>query len=293
MFDPRGSAEKRTIRGPGFTLTPRRAPRVMGVLNVTPDSFSDGGQHFDANAAVEHAMQMAREGADIIDIGGESSRPGSERVSVDEELRRVIPVITSLADRLPVPMSIDTRRSAVARAALEAGCRAVNDISACRDPEMVGVVKEFAVPLVVMHMKGEPRTMQESPTYEDVVGEVRAFLAERIDFLKRHGIEDDKIIVDPGIGFGKRFRDNLELLRAIDTLRDLGCPILVGASRKAFLGELLGAPPEGRLSGSLAVASWCHRAGVDIVRVHDVHETVGLFRVLDAIEHSGDDAANE
>jgi dihydropteroate synthase len=264
----------------------------MGVLNVTPDSFSDGGRYLDATAAAERAMQMAREGADIIDIGGESSRPGSERVSTEEELRRVIPVITSLAGRLPVPMSIDTYRPAVARAALAAGCRAVNDISACRDAEMPDVVGEFGVPIVVMHMRGEPRTMQVNPTYQDVVSEVRGFLAERVDFLKRRGIEGDRIIVDPGIGFGKRFQDNLDLLRGIDTLRDLGCAILVGASRKSFLGELLDAPPEQRLSGSLAVAAWCHRAGVDVVRVHDVKETVSLFRVLDAIERPGDTTAS-
>jgi dihydropteroate synthase len=264
----------------------------MGVLNVTPDSFSDGGRFLQRSSAVERALQMAGEGADIIDIGGESSRPGSDRVGVNEELRRVIPVIEALADRLTVPMSIDTQRGVVARAALVAGCRMVNDISGCRDPEMISLVEEFGAPIVIMHMKGEPRTMQVDPTYQDVTEDVRAFLAERVDLLKRHGIEDDRIVIDPGIGFGKRFRDNLELLRSVERLRDLGYPVLVGASRKSFLGELLDAPPEGRLSGSLAVAAWCHRAGIDMVRVHDVKETVELFRVLDAIEHPGDRTAS-
>jgi dihydropteroate synthase len=169
----------------------------MGVLNVTPDSFSDGGENYDREAATRRALQMSDEGADIIDVGGESSRPGSDGIDIDEELRRVIPVITSLADRLEIPMSIDTRRSRVAREALDAGCQIVNDITACRDPEMVETVKKHGVPIVVMHMKGEPRSMQVNPSYEDVVGEVQTFLQERIDFLRRQGVEDDKIIIDP------------------------------------------------------------------------------------------------
>jgi dihydropteroate synthase len=292
MSKPGGSEQKKVIHGPGFTLTPGRAPLVMGVLNVTPDSFSDGGEHFDAGAAVRHAREMARNGADIIDIGGESSRPGSEGITVDEELRRVIPVIESLADTVTVPLSIDTQHASVAYTALEAGCRIVNDITACKDPEMPDVVTQFGVPIVIMHMKGDPKSMQVKPTYKDVLKEVRAFLAERVDLLKRRGVEDDMIVIDPGIGFGKRFRDNLDLLGAIDYLREPGYPVLIGASRKAFLGELLDADPGDRLSGSLATAAWCHRVGVDIVRVHDVKETVGLFRVLDAIEHPDDYSAN-
>ena len=264
----------------------------MGILNVTPDSFSDGGEHFDTETAVARALQMAHEGADIIDIGGESTRPGSEGVSIDDELGRVSPVIESLAKRLPVPMSIDTRRATVARAACEAGCRMVNDVSAGRDPEMADVVRHLGTPIVIMHMKGEPKSMQVKPTYKDVVKEVGAFLQERADLLKRQGVEADKIIIDPGIGFGKRFRDNLDLLGAIGRLRDIGYPVLIGASRKTFLGELLDAGPGDRLSGSLGAAAWCHRTGADFVRVHDVKETVGLFRVLDSIEHPDDYAAD-
>jgi dihydropteroate synthase len=264
----------------------------MGILNVTPDSFSDGGDHFDAETAVRHALRMEHEGADIIDIGGESTRPGSDQVDPAEEWRRVEPVIASLSGRVSVPISIDTRRASVARAALDAGCHIVNDVSACRDPEMAGTVRERGAPVIIMHMLGEPKSMQVNPTYDDVVGEVCAFLKDRTDFLKREGIDSDKIIVDPGIGFGKRFRDNLELLEAIDVLRHIGHPVLIGASRKRFLGELLDAGPRERLPGNLAVAAWCYRAGAEIVRVHDVKETVGLFRVLDAIEHPQDYSAD-
>jgi dihydropteroate synthase len=260
----------------------------MGILNVTPDSFSDGGEHYDPDIAIQHALRMEHEGADIIDIGGESTRPGSEGIDADEEFRRVHPVIASLVGNISVPISIDTRRASVARAALEAGCHIVNDISACRDPQMVDVVRELGAPIIIMHMKGDPKSMQANPTYNDVTKEVCAFLKDHADLLQREGIEGDKIIIDPGIGFGKRFRDNLQLLDAIDRLRDLGYPVLVGASRKRFLGELLDAGPHDRLSGNLAVAAWCHRVGVDIIRVHDVKETVGLFRVLDSIEHPQD-----
>ena len=286
------SAQKPVVRGPGFELAPKGAPLVMGVLNVTPDSFSDGGQHVDPEVAVNRALQMAQEGADIIDIGGESSRPGSEGISADDELGRVMPVIESLADKLSVPMSIDTRRADVADAAIEAGCRIVNDITAGRDPEMAGVVRKSSVPIVIMHMRGEPESMQVKPAYEDVTKEVGEYLCGRADFLKREGVDDDKIIIDPGIGFGKRFQDNLELIRSIDALRGHGYPLLIGASRKTFLGQLLDAAPDSRLSGSLAVAAWCYRSSVDIIRVHDVKETVGLFRVLDAIEHPSDYAAH-
>ncbi|UCG53863.1 MAG: dihydropteroate synthase [Candidatus Latescibacterota bacterium] len=257
----------------------------MGILNVTPDSFSDGGAFFCKEDAYRHSMRMVEDGADIIDIGGESTRPGSQYVDQDEELRRIMPVIESLVGRIPVPISVDTRRAAVARAALEAGCRMVNDVSACRDPEMPGVVREFRVPIVVMHMKGDPDSMQESPHYDDVVKEVCAFLAERAKFLERQGIDSDMIIVDPGIGFGKRFRDNLDLLKSIDTIRTLGYPVTIGASRKRFLGELLETDPNERLSGNLAVAAWCYKTNVEVIRVHDVKETAGLLKVLDAIEH--------
>jgi dihydropteroate synthase len=257
----------------------------MGVVNVTPDSFSDGGDCLRAGDARRRAMQLVEEGADIIDIGGESTRPGAESVETDDELARIMPVVTSLVGRVPVPISVDTRRSRVAQMALEAGCHMINDISAARDPEMPYVVRDYHAAIVIMHMKGEPKTMQFDPSYDDVVCEVSDFLTERAIFLKQMGIQDDRIIVDPGIGFGKRFRDNLDLLNSIDAIKALPYPVLVGASRKGFLGELLGAGPGDRLAGSLAVAARCYTAGVDIIRVHDVKETVGVFKVLEAIDH--------
>jgi len=285
------SDHKKTIHGPGFALAPKRVPLVMGILNVTPDSFSDGGEHFDTDIAIKHALRMEHDGADIIDIGGESTRPGSDAVDTGEEWRRVEPVIASLAGSISIPISIDTRRASVAKAALEAGCHIVNDVSACRDLQMVEVIRESGAPIIIMHMKGDPKSMQENPTYKDVTAEVCAFLTDRADLLQREGIEGDKIIIDPGIGFGKRFRDNLALLGAIDGLRKPGYPVLIGASRKRFLGELLDSGAQDRLPGNLAVAAWCHRAGADIIRVHDVKETVGLFRVLDSIEYPQDYSA--
>jgi dihydropteroate synthase len=264
----------------------------MGILNVTPDSFSDGGTYQRTEDACRRAFEMAEEGADIIDIGGESTRPGSRSVDPEEELSRIVPVIDAIADRIPAPISVDTRRAAVARKALDTGCRIVNDITACRDPEMPAVVREYGAPIVLMHMKGTPESMQTNPGYGDVVAEVSAFLRERVEFVKRCGVEDDMIIVDPGIGFGKRFRDNLDLLHSIDSLRAVGYPVTVGASRKRFLGELLKAEPDGRLSGNLATAAWCYTKNVDIVRVHDVKETMGLFRVLDAIGRPEDYSAS-
>lgn len=278
------------------TLTFRRAPLVMGVLNVTPDSFSDGGRHASHRAAIEHAHQMAADGADIIDIGGESTRPGSDTVSATEELARVLPVIDVLVrggegrPRLPIPISIDTRKPEVAQAALVTGCTMVNDVTAARDPRMVDVLRSHShVPVVLMHMLGEPKTMQEDPHYNEVVGEVTSELAMRAASLEATGIARERIVLDPGIGFGKRLHHNLELLRAIDAFKELGYPMLVGASRKSFIGSLVAggtavAAPGARLYGSLAVAAWCHAHHVEMVRVHDVRETVELFRVLDAIE---------
>jgi dihydropteroate synthase len=291
MKRPEGLDTTRSIRGRGVTLPLRRRPLIMGILNVTPDSFSDGGLYLDRDRAMRRATDMIAEGADIIDVGGESTRPGSRGVGVAEEISRVLPVIESLCGRVAVPVSIDTRRAAVARAALEAGCWMVNDVSACRDPDMPGIVREFGAPIVLMHMKGDPESMQNNPRYDDVVAEVRSFLAGRAEFLKRHGVEDDMIVVDPGIGFGKRFRDNLDLIRSVDEIETLGYPVMVGASRKRFLGELLDAEPHERSSGNLAVAAWCFTKRVDIVRVHDVKETAGLFRVLEAIEIPDEHAA--
>ncbi|MDH3197744.1 MAG: dihydropteroate synthase [Candidatus Krumholzibacteria bacterium] len=268
----------------------RRAPLVMGVLNVTPDSFSDGGRHLGRDAAVRRAHEMAAEGADLIDVGGESTRPGALPVSAQEEIDRILPVIEALctgdAGRAPiaVPLSIDTRKAAVAEAALAAGCTMVNDVTAGADPDMVALLSRHEdVPVVLMHMRGEPRTMQVTPFYQDVVGEVTAFLRTRAGALREAGIGRERIVLDPGIGFGKRLADNLDLLKNVDALRVLGYPVLVGASRKSFLGKILDADAGERLAGSLAAAAWCHHAGVDIVRAHDVRETVSALRVLDAI----------
>ncbi len=278
------------------SLTMRRSPLVMGVLNVTPDSFSDGGRYISHRAAIEHAHQMAADGADIIDVGGESTRPGSETVSATEELARVLPVIEALVrggdgrPRLPLPISIDTRKPDVAEAALVTGCGMVNDVTAARDPRMVDVLRAHAnAAVVLMHMLGEPKTMQEDPQYAEVVGEVTSELAMRAASLEATGIARERIVLDPGIGFGKKLHHNLELLNQIDAFKELGYPILVGASRKSFIGSLVAsgnavAAPEARLCGSLAVAAWCHAHRVEMIRVHEVRETVELFKVLDAIE---------
>lgn len=292
----RKTSETPGLRFGKVTLSFRRAPLVMGVLNVTPDSFSDGGKFVSHRAAVEHAHAMAAGGADIIDIGGESTRPGSDTVPFQEEIARVLPVIEALLrggngrPRLPLPLSIDTRKPEVADAALRAGCTMVNDVTAVRDSRMVDVLRAHPnVPVVLMHMQGEPKTMQDEPRYEDVVGEVTSELAMRAASLEATGIARERIVIDPGIGFGKRLHDNLEILNQISAFKELGYPVLVGASRKSFIGILVrpaaAAAPEARLCGSLAVAAWCYQHRVEMVRVHDVRETAELFRVLDAIEN--------
>lgn len=288
-------ARARSVRCGTISLPFGRIPLIVGVLNVTPDSFSDGGRFADPDAAVAQALAMWEAGAGVIDIGGESTRPGSKPVSAGEELDRVLPVIDALAAMRQrgmvqsIPISIDTRKAEVADVALRRGCHVVNDVSAASDPEMVEVLRNHPdVPIILMHMKGDPATMQEAPSYDDVVQEVAGYLDERAETLVRSRIERDRIIVDPGIGFGKRFRDNLELLNRVDSIRALGYPVLIGASRKTFLGELLDADAGGRLPGSLAVAAHCYQRGVEFVRVHDVRETAGLFRVLDAVLHPGD-----
>jgi dihydropteroate synthase len=261
-----------------------KAPWVMGILNVTPDSFSDGGQFHSLDNAVARARVMISEGADIIDVGGESTRPGSQPVSEDEQIHRVVPVIQSVRTFSEIPISIDTTRAAVARAALSAGADWVNDVSALRDDsEMVGLISETGCPVVLMHKLGEPRTMQVAPRYDDVVREVREFLAERAAFAQSHGIRRENIILDPGIGFGKTLEHNLVLLHHLSILVAAGYPILVGASRKSFIGQLTGLPVEDRLEGSLAAAVLAVQAGVHIVRVHDVAPTKRALAVASAI----------
>lgn len=256
----------------------------MGVLNVTPDSFSDGGLYFDKDKALKRGLELCEEGADIIDVGGESSRPGSEPIPKEEELRRVIPVISGLKKRSDTVISIDTIKSEVAWAAFEAGADIVNDISAFRfDPEMASFVAENDVPVILMHMKGTPKTMQHNPYYEDVVGEVKAFLREKINEAQAHSIKKEKIIVDPGIGFGKRFEDNLALINRLGELEDLDRPLLVGTSRKSFIGQILNLPPQERLEGTIASAILCILHGVHILRVHDVKAVKKAIRVAETI----------
>jgi dihydropteroate synthase len=256
---------------------------VMGVLNVTPDSFSDGGKYFYMARAFERAVQMAEEGADIIDVGGQSTRPGSEPTSVEEEIRRTVPVIETLRSRTKVPIAIDTYRAEVARRALVSGASMVNDVSGLRfDPEMAAVVAEHRVPVVIMHIKGTPRDMQANPEYEALIPEIMDYLREGIRIAEGAGI--DRIIVDPGIGFGKTFDHNLQIINNLQEFTLLERPLLVGPSRKAFLGKILdGAAPEDRLEGTAAAVAACVLKGANIVRVHDVKEMAKVVRVADAI----------
>ena len=258
--------------------------RVMGVLNVTPDSFSDGGRFLDHEAAVEHGLRMATDGADLLDVGGESTRPGSQAVSIDEEIARVLPVVKRLAAEVDVPVSIDTRKPEVAGAALDAGAVAVNDVSGARDPLMFEVVRRWGAGLVMMHMLGEPKTMQEDPRYVDVVREVRAYLADRVGSAVAAGIERERLAVDPGLGFGKTYQHNLTLMRDIGAFLDLGVPVVVGPSRKSFIGAAVGdLPRDQRLEGTAGAVAWLAGQGAHVVRVHDVAEMVRVVRMVDAI----------
>jgi dihydropteroate synthase len=258
---------------------------VMGVLNVTPDSFSDGGLYFDKQLAIDRALQMVEEGADIIDIGGESTRPFSDPVPLEEELRRVIPVIEAIAPKVAVPISIDTYKAKVASEALQAGASIVNDISGLRfDPDLARVVSENGAGLILMHIKGTPKTMQLDPHYEDVILEIKEFLKESIKKAESEGVHPDSIVIDPGIGFGKKLNHNLEIFRRLRELEELGKPILVGPSRKSFIGEILGVPVSERLYGTLGAVAYCALKGVHIVRVHDVKAVRQVLDIIDAIE---------
>ena len=270
-------------RGKILSLSP--APIVMGILNVTPDSFSDGGEFIDPAQAVDKALSMVAEGAAVIDIGGESTRPGAEPVSPEEQIRRVLPVIKGLAAQSDTPISIDTTSSKVAAAALDAGAAIINDISALRfDAGMAGYVAQAQVPVVLMHMQGAPRSMQANPTYVDVVQEVKIFLAERIEFAVAAGIARAQIVIDPGIGFGKALEHNLLLLRRLAEFGDLAVPLLVGPSRKSFIGKVLDVPdPHDRLWGTAAAVACCVVGGAEIIRVHDVREMSQVVRLAAAI----------
>jgi dihydropteroate synthase len=257
---------------------------VMGVLNVTPDSFSDGGRFLDHEAAVSHGLAMARNGADIIDVGGESTRPGSEPVAPDDELARVVPVVKRLAAESDVALSIDTRRADVARAAIDAGASIVNDVSAGRDPEMFGAVRDSGVGLVLMHMHGEPRTMQAEPLEREVVRIVHDELASRVAVAESEGIARNRLAIDPGLGFGKTAEGSLRLMKRVDAFQDLGLPVVVGPSRKSFIGQALGdAPVDQRLEGTAGAVAFLASRGAHVVRVHDVAEMVRVARVIDAI----------
>ncbi len=256
---------------------------VMGVLNVTPDSFSDGGKFFQPEVAIEHGVEMAKEGANIIDVGGESTRPGSDSVPPDEELKRVRPVVEELLHRIDVPISIDTRRPNVAREMVELGAQMVNDVSGLRDEEMVSTVADLNVPVVIMHMLGTPKTMQEKPEYKDVMGEICAYLRGQVENAVKGGIRKENIIVDPGIGFGKTLAHNLEIIRRLGEMKSLGFPILIGTSRKSFIGRILDADETQRMEGSLATMVASILNGANIVRVHDVEESVRAVRIADAV----------
>jgi dihydropteroate synthase len=267
------------------TLTLGERTLVMGIVNVTPDSFSDGGMFLGTDDAVRHGARLVDEGADVLDVGGESTRPGADPVDLEEELGRVIPVIEGLTKARPeVPVSVDTRKPEVARAALEAGARVVNDVTAGRGGAMLEAVADTDAGIVLMHMLGEPQTMQDDPRYDDVVAAVNEFLRERIEAAVFAGIAEERVCVDPGIGFGKNVEHNLALLRSVSALRLLGAAVMVGASRKRFIGVLTGADdPADRLEGSLAAAVLAASLGADVVRVHDVAPTVRALRVADAI----------
>jgi dihydropteroate synthase len=260
--------------------------RLMGIVNVTPDSFSDGGEFLDAEVAIAHAVELAGEGADILDVGGESTRPGAEAVDAGAELERVGPVIEALAREggPGLPLSIDTSKAAVAVAALDAGAGIVNDVSALRaEPELAALCAERGCDLVLMHMLGDPRTMQENPVYEDVVDDVKAFLSERIEFAVSEGVAEERIWVDPGIGFGKTVEHNLELTRRLGELRGLGRPILYGGSRKSFIGKLSGAPVGERLGGTIASNVIAYANGAEVLRVHDVAPMREALTMAEAI----------
>ncbi len=282
-----------TIEWGPYSLELGNKTRIMGVVNVTPDSFSDGGFFFDPDAAADQGQKLTEDGADILDIGGESTRPFSEEVSAEEEIRRVVPVIEKLSERVSIPISIDTTKAVVARHAIEAGASIINDTSAFRfDDELPDVAVKYGVPVILMHMKGTPKDMQVSPEYDDLFPEIREFLLDAINMAVGRGIERSKIIADPGIGFGKTTEHNLLLIRHIDKFNDLDVPLLIGPSRKAFIRKILknkdGVDPKPRdpavETGTQAAVAAAVLAGAHIVRVHDVANTVSTLKIIDAIK---------
>jgi dihydropteroate synthase len=269
-------------------LTCSDRTQVMGVLNVTPDSFSDGGRFFDPDVAAAAGVRMVEDGADLLDIGGESTRPGSGPVPIPEEIDRVVPVVKRLSAETEVPISVDTRKREVAEAAIDAGASIINDVSAGTfDPAMFELVRETGAGMVLMHMRGTPATMQQLTDYRDVVGEVNGFLAGRMEAALQAGIERERLAVDPGLGFAKTFEQSLLLMRDVSALGELGRPVLVGPSRKSFIGRVLGTDLDERLEGTAGAVAWLAANGAHIVRVHDVKEMVRVVRVVDAIRGAG------
>lgn len=291
----RGNSEATSLNRPsawrirGRLLPLGKRTLVMGIVNVTPDSFSDGGKFFSAEAAVTHGRRLAADGADILDVGGESTRPGSDTVSDAEEIRRVVPVIDGLRG-LGKPISVDTRKPVVAKAAIDAGASIINDVAGFRDPGMAPLAAETGVGVVLMHMRGEPKTMQSAIHYDDVVREVRDYLLGRAKSVETQGVARDSIVLDPGIGFGKRsgqgIEDNALLIKHVGELRGLGYPVLIGASRKSFIGNILKVPMADRLEGSVAAAVIASWEGAEIVRVHDVLETRRAVDLADAVRNA-------
>ncbi|MFN8111062.1 MAG: dihydropteroate synthase [Thermoleophilia bacterium] len=287
---PTSMISRRSAADPADPLAWLTSPCVMGVVNVTPDSFSDGGDHLAAHAAGASVARLAADGAAIVDLGAESTRPGAERVSADQQLRRLRPVLDALAAVPPgVALSIDTTRAAVAEVALDHGALLVNDVSAGRDdPDLLGLVADRGVGLCLMHMRGQPRDMQQAPSYDDVVGEVCGFLERRLAAAVAAGVPEARVLLDPGIGFGKTLEHNLALLAGLPRVRALGRPVVVGASRKGMVGLLTHRPVEGRMAGSLGAALAAVHGGADVVRVHDVAETVDALRVWRAVRERAD-----
>lgn len=288
-----GSGTPRSMDARGFTLELGARTLVMGVVNVTPDSFSNGGRFFELEAAVRRARQMVEAGADIIDIGGESTRPGADPVDLEEERRRTVPLIESIAD-VGVPVSIDTYKAELARDALDAGASIVNDVSGLRfDPDMIPLLAERGCPVVIMHMQGVPRNMQENPVYDDVVADVARFLRERASAAVEGGVRPDRIMIDPGIGFGKTLEHNLEIMRRLEELVFLGYPLVLGTSRKSFIGRVLDLPADRRVLGTAATVAYAISRGVDVVRVHDVEEMIQVARMADAMNKGGVDPGSD
>jgi len=268
-----------------YSLDLDKKTHIMGILNVTPDSFFDGGKYFDKEKAIEHGIKMVEQGADIIDVGGESTRPYSKRISAQEEMDRVIPVIEELAKKVDVPISIDTYKSEVAKEAINAGASIINDISAFRfDPDMVKVAAEAKVPVVLMHMKGRPENMQDNPQYKNLMEEIISFLRQAKQYAVNNGIKEELIILDPGIGFGKRLEHNLEIIKSLARLSELNSPILIGPSNKAFIATVVGEDIEDRDTGTMATIACAIMNGAHIVRVHNVEKAVKTAKMVDAIK---------